>query len=125
MKNIAGSTVVIFFILVLIISIFSTKAFASDNATSKNQIVIGKLVCDANPCTTDPCLPGVIMLIETLNGNLHELTMQGSWIWDCFFEWKGFSFEDGDYVILVGQEFDSELEIKFIYKFSFMKLILN
>ncbi len=104
---------------------FLPVAGVADNETAGYQLAVGKLVCDANPCTSEPCLPGMIMYIERLNGSLQALTIDGSWVTDCFFDWNGFEFEDGDSVILIGQASDIELEIKFIFHLRFLQAVLN
>ncbi len=115
MKGISEKTVVTYFIMLFICLLFLPTAGAVDNETARYQFAAGKLVCDANPCITDPCLPGMIMFIKRLNGNLQPLTIDGSLLWDCVFEWKRSTFEDGDDVLLIGQEFGAELEIICIY----------
>ena len=110
------------FVIVILMSLmFMPAAVASDNGAARYELALGRLVCDANPCTTDPCLPGVIMYIERLNGTQQELTMGGSWITECFFDWNGDKFEDGDCVLLIGQASDTELEIIFILNLFFLQ----
>ena len=125
MNPVSGKVLATVFILMLTGALFLPVAVASDNETAEYQIVIGKLVCDANPCTTDPCVPGMIMFVERLDGTLQIITIDGVWIWDCVFEWGRFECEEGDYVIIIGESVDTELEIKYIFNVRFLRAILN
>jgi len=106
----------------LVITLFVTAvctsgAFATDNATAPRiTIMLGTLTSDANPCTTDPCLPGIIMEITRLRGPTYILTINGNWIWESFFEWNGIRFDEKDVVLLIGEKNYNEVEIKYIFK---------
>ncbi len=124
MKTILTKAILLPIVPLIMFTLAAPTVGASDNTTAQNKIVIGKLVCGPNPCTTDPCLPGMILYIETLAGDTYELTIDGAWIWECSFDWNGFYFEDGDYVLLFGQVADTEFEILFIYNLLFLQTIL-
>ena len=94
-----------------------TLTFASDNATEPHKtIMLGTLMNLPNPCTTDPCLPGIIMAITNRRSPIYLLTIDGGWIWSGSFEWKGIHFDEQDFVLLIGEKNYDEIEIKHIIK---------
>ena len=94
-----------------------TLTIASNNATApRRTIMLGTLMSISNPCTTDPCLPGIIMAITNRRSPIYLLTIDGGWIWNGSFEWKGIHFDEHDFVLLIGEENYDEIEIKHIIK---------
>ena len=65
--------------------------------------IAGKLVYVGNPCTTSPCLPGIVLAVSTETA-LYYLTVGGTWLWDGNedFSWNGYAPRDGDHVIAIG-----------------------
>lgn len=65
--------------------------------------IAGRLVHVGNPCTTSPCLPGIVLAVSAETG-LYYLTVGGTWLWDGNedFSWNGYAPRDGDHVIVIG-----------------------
>jgi hypothetical protein len=62
--------------------------------------ITGRYVMVGNPCTTDPCLPGVIYAVGS-DGTLYHLTVDGAWLWQPHI-WDGYTPETGDLVTVTG-----------------------
>jgi len=52
-----------------------------DPSLPMDTTIIGKLVYTANPCDTEPCLPGVVAAVMTSSIN-YIITINGSWCWE-------------------------------------------
>ena len=77
----------------------STVSFA-DSSTE----ITGIYSCIANPCDTDPCLPGVVWAVVDESETNYHLTVDSEWLWDCEeTSWNGYVPEEGDLVIVVGE----------------------
>jgi len=76
-----------------------TVSFA-DSSTE----ITGIYSCVANPCDTDPCLPGVVWTVVDESENNYHLTVDNEWLWGCEeTSWNGYVPEEGDLVIVVGE----------------------
>jgi len=62
--------------------------------------VAGYYVLVGNPCTTDPCLPGVVYAV-LVDDTYYHLTVKGSWLW-VNRSWDGYTPEVGDFVTVTG-----------------------
>ena len=57
-----------------------------------------------NPCTTDPCLPCVVLAVR-VNDSYYHLTVDGHWLWCSGGDppsWDGYTPEIGDLVTVTG-----------------------
>ena len=59
--------------------IFFISAFMCLTTYGQNTYS-GKIIGTPNPCQTDPCLPGVVLGLETIS-NIYVLTINSNWIW--------------------------------------------
>ncbi len=66
------------------------------------SVVTGTLDVEGNPCLTDPCLPGIVYIIVSNEGD-YVLSDNGQWFDDTFI-WDGcdYTFDFGDSAIAVG-----------------------
>ena len=89
----------IIFVFISLILAQSAKCFENLSAEIK-----GKYSCVANPCDTDPCLPGVVWAVIDENETYYHLTLDGEWLWGCEENfWNGYTPKEGDTVIVVGE----------------------
>ena len=64
--------------------------------------IVGKYSLVGNPCTTDPCLPGIVSAVIA-NDKCYYLTVNGRWFWSGdTLSWEGYTPSEGDYVIVEG-----------------------
>ena len=65
--------------------------------------VIGKYVITGNPCTTIPCLPGMVYAVLT-DDEYYYLTVGGSWLWALgnLHSWDGYTPKTGEDVTVTG-----------------------
>ena len=61
--------------------------------------VTGEYLLVGNPCTTDPCLPGLIYAVSA--DTVYYLTVEGTWLW-WNRSWDGYTPEVGDWVRVTG-----------------------
>jgi len=88
------------FIIFLIFKL-AESALSFDNSSTE---IPGIYTCTGNPCTTDPCLPGVVWAVIDDNETYYHLTINGEWLWGCEeTSWNGYTPEWGDFVIVVGE----------------------
>jgi len=65
--------------------------------------IIGEYICAGNPCTTDPCLPGVVWAVAT-DDEIYYLKENGSWISGCAkHSWNGYTPKEGKTVVVRGE----------------------
>jgi hypothetical protein len=74
-----------------------------DEPTSPTITIIGEYSCVPNPCTSDPCLPGMVWSVVN-NDTTYHLTKKGEWKWGCEpTSWNGIIPKEGDIITVVGQ----------------------
>lgn len=64
--------------------------------------ISGRYVFVPNPCTTEPCLPGMAYAIESDEGECFFLTLGGSWS-DRPFDWNGWKPSLGEVICAKGK----------------------
>jgi len=62
--------------------------------------ITGEYLLVGNPCTTDPCLPGLVYAV-LVDDTYYYPTVDGSWLW-WNRSWDGFTPEAGDFVTVTG-----------------------
>ena len=69
----------------------------------ENESCIGKIISSGNPCPPSnyPCVPGVVLWLETTSGN-YVLTINSYWIWDDKMLVNGILYMEGDEVEITG-----------------------
>ncbi len=85
-------------IITLILLFFSIIAFAQ----STTQFT-GILQQVGNPCTTNPCLPGLVWSLETDTADF-ILSVDNSWIWEDDLIINGTQYYEGDTIIVMGTD---------------------
>jgi uncharacterized protein YdeI (BOF family) len=90
----------------------------------KTATVTGECVLAPNPCTTFPCLPGMVYAVLS-DGKYYYMTVDQSLLWaeGEQMSWKGCTLKVGDRVNVVG-EMDEKLDIngKHFYQIEVKKL---
>ena len=114
------------FVIALAVCLIGT-ACKEENVTSgpsERDTYIGKIVSISNPCQTKPCLPGIVLGLETTSNN-YVLTTNSKWIWSNSLIVEDIEYFDDDEVEITGkttikQDINSnkytELEIETIRK---------
>lgn len=64
------------------------------------RLVVGEYLTLGNPCTTDPCLPCLVMAVRAYD-TYYYLTMNGNWFWGED-PWDGYAPTEGDRVVVFG-----------------------
>ena len=81
------------------------SAGSLDNALTT---IRGTYQCVPNPCTTDPCLPGLIWAVND-NDRIYYLVGRCGWEWGCENTvWNGYRPKEGDTVVVVGQVYEEQ-----------------
>jgi hypothetical protein len=62
--------------------------------------VVGEYLLVGNPCTTDPCLPGMVYAVGA-EGRHYYLTVEGAWLWSNR-SWEDYTPQVGDWVTASG-----------------------
>jgi hypothetical protein len=62
--------------------------------------ITGEYLPVGNPCTTTPCLPGIVYAVFA-DGKYYYLTVEGYWIWENR-PWDGYMPTEGDHVKVTG-----------------------
>ena len=62
--------------------------------------ITGQYSYVGNPCTTEPCLPGMIYAVS-VNETVYYLTIDGCWLWENR-SWNGYTPEIDDAVRVTG-----------------------
>jgi len=62
--------------------------------------ITGEYLLVGNPCTTDPCLPGLVYAVLA-DDTYYYPTVEGSWLW-WNRSWDGYTPEVGDFVTVIG-----------------------
>jgi hypothetical protein len=62
--------------------------------------VTGNYILAGSPCTTEPCLPGLVYAVS-VDEDTYYLTLEGSWLWWSR-SWDGYTPEIGDLVTVTG-----------------------
>ena len=89
-------------IFVLVNLSLAQSATCSENLSTTK--IRGKYSCVANPCDTDPCLPGMVWAVIDEDETYYHLTLNGGWLWGCEeTSWNGCMPKNGDTVIIVGE----------------------
>ena len=65
-----------------------------------SEAITGELRFVANPCTTEPCLPGMTFALLSA-GETYYLTRAGAWVGETP-EWEGYALTPGDRVTVTG-----------------------
>ncbi|MCP4537482.1 MAG: DUF11 domain-containing protein [Chloroflexi bacterium] len=73
--------------------------FVLRNESGPNTIV-GEYLFVGNPCTTTPCLPGMVYAV-LVNDTTYYPTIEGAWLWDNH-SWNGYTPKIGDFVTVTG-----------------------
>lgn len=75
-------------------------------------IITGKYVLAPNPCTTLPCLPGMVYAV-LVDDKYYYLTVNQSLLWVEWEQksWEGYTPKAGDHVTVVGK-IDEKRDIK-------------
>lgn len=65
--------------------------------------ITGKYLAVGNPCTTRPCLPGIVYAVS-VDHTYYYLTVEGTWLWvpEGNRSWDGYTPEEGDFVTVTG-----------------------
>ena len=67
--------------------------------------ITGEYSYVGNPCTTQPCLPGMIYAVF-VNGTYYHLTSKGHWLWENQ-SWDGYMPEVNEVVSVTGVKSES------------------
>jgi hypothetical protein len=67
-------------------------------------VITGKYILVPNPCTTLPCLPGMVYAVLA-NNEYYYVTINQSLLWMEYEQrsWDGYTPKDGDHVTIVGK----------------------
>ena len=96
---VAGTVAVIFFAIAFIYSPVSHRSFVT---------VVGTYRCVPNPCTVQPCQPGMVWAV-IVEDTTYYLTVDGNWIWGCLGKsWDGYKPVEGDTVQVTGKVTERE-----------------
>ena len=87
---------------VTIVNVFLPLTMKNFVMESRERTTItGEYSIVPNPCTTDPCLPGVVYAV--LMDNTYHLTIEGHWLWGGENpSWDGYTPGLGDLVTVTG-----------------------
>ena len=77
-------------------------------ANSGPVMVTGEYTFVPNPCTTEPCLPGLIFALK-VNQTYYYLTVAGHWLWDAQ-SWDGFTPQVGQ-IVEVSGEINEQIDV--------------
>jgi len=109
--------------IILLLSI-TFGFFYSLYAQEPLNAYIGKLVMSRNPCPELPCLPGMVLWLETTTLD-YVLTISSQWIWDDTIIFDDIVYQENDEVEIIGtvtiwneMETYYELEIETIKKLT-------
>lgn len=75
-----------------------TKKYVVDSGL---LMITGEYTFVPNPCTTEPCLPGMIFALK-VREVYYYLTLEGQWIWEAQ-SWNGFAPQVGQMVRVLGE----------------------
>lgn len=81
----------------------SVELTSEAGQTGPLSTITGGYLPVPNPCTTSPCLPGIVYAVLA-DGTCYHLTVDGAWLWSSGESpsWDGYTPEEGDRVTVSG-----------------------
>jgi len=89
-------------LIIAIVAIISLEQYLAYRTRERETLttLTGEYLPVGNPCTTRPCLPGIVYAV-LVDDECYYITVEGSWIWENR-PWDGYKPKEGDFVKVRG-----------------------